>query len=225
MQRLLPLTVAAWALVAVAPANAADPVALVEDIQGAPAAGLSVMDYLYADQRVDLGTGRLVVSFLDGCARVTFTGGAVQIGKDSTRWTGRGTAEQLPCKRSRTNVAADAREAGGVVARLALFKPGEWAEQVTRSRTPLFKWDPARLRGPVQLRVHDMDAAQPAQVYQAQADGGLHSYPASAPALQVGRPYRLSVQSASGTSEVLFSIDPDLDGPETAVTRTVRVGP
>ncbi|MBL8670851.1 MAG: hypothetical protein JNK11_09395, partial [Alphaproteobacteria bacterium] len=54
MQRLLPLPVAAWALVAVAPANAADPVALVEDIQGAPAAGLSVMDYLYADQRVDL---------------------------------------------------------------------------------------------------------------------------------------------------------------------------
>ena len=49
-------------------------------------------------------------------------------------------------------------------------------------------------------------------------------YPATAPELKIGLPYRVSVRLADGIEiAAVFSIDPDLEVPDTAVSRLVPV--
>src|SRR3546814_13267076 len=71
-----------------APAVAADPTALVEDVS-ATAAGVEFMDYVAAGRVIHLGTGgTLVLSYLKSCVRATVTGGSVPVGIDQSRIEG-----------------------------------------------------------------------------------------------------------------------------------------
>src|SRR3546814_1870446 len=78
-----------------APAVAADPTALVEDVS-ATAAGVEFMDYVAAGRVIHLGTGgTLVLSYLKSCVRETVTGGSVTVGIDQSRIEGGKVAREV----------------------------------------------------------------------------------------------------------------------------------
>ena len=68
-----------------APALAAQiPVALVEEVSGAPA-GVEFMDYVETGKTIELGArGGIVLSYLNSCVRETISGGTVTVGTDQS---------------------------------------------------------------------------------------------------------------------------------------------
>ena len=55
------------------------PVALVEEVSGAPA-GVEFMDYVEAGKTIELGArGGIVLNYLNSCVRETITGGTVKV--------------------------------------------------------------------------------------------------------------------------------------------------
>ena len=78
------LLAAPFATVALADGWAADPSAIVEDVQGA-VKDVQVFDYLAAGTQVQLpARGVLVLGYLKSCARETITGGKVTVGTDQS---------------------------------------------------------------------------------------------------------------------------------------------
>ena len=68
-----------------APARAASPVAIVEDVKG-KVAGVEFMDYVLPGRTIDLGAnGSIVLSYLTSCWRETITGGKVTVGAHESR--------------------------------------------------------------------------------------------------------------------------------------------
>ena len=55
-------------------------VALVEEVRGAPDAGVEMMDYVFPNQAIALGGGGVIIlNHLDGCLVETITGGTVTV--------------------------------------------------------------------------------------------------------------------------------------------------
>jgi hypothetical protein len=86
------------------------PVALVEEVSGAPA-GVEFMDYVETGKTIELGArGGIVLSYLNSCVRETISGGTVTVGTDQSDVQG---GEELPAQgalRSRQS-GADGRQA------------------------------------------------------------------------------------------------------------------
>jgi hypothetical protein len=60
------------------------PVALVEEVSGAPA-GVEFMDYVETGKTIELGArGGIVLSYLNSCVRETISGGTVTVGTDQS---------------------------------------------------------------------------------------------------------------------------------------------
>ena len=87
------------------------PVALVEEVSGAPA-GVEFMDYVETGKTIELGArGGIVLSYLNSCVRETINGGTVKVGTDQSD-----VQESCPHQgalRSRQS-GADGRQAGPV---------------------------------------------------------------------------------------------------------------
>ncbi len=94
----------------------------------------------------------------------------------------------------------------------------EWTVKATR---PTFKWARA---GDATVVVVDLDADPDTPVWTARVNGSHIDYPADAPPLEVGPPYRVSVTMGGEMLSTDFSIDPDLGGPDTVTSRVVPVG-
>lgn len=228
----LALTVCALAAVAaraqtIQPFSAADPVAMVEEVDNAPGAGVEILDYVYADQEIELGArGALVLSYFESCVRETISGGHVKVGARKSRVRGgRVRAERGACEGETAIVTADASEAGGAVKRVTPFKAEEWREVTIKGARPIFKWKPGRRGATVEVLVANLDAEPIAIVWFGQTAKSYLAYPPSAPALSVGLPYLVQITTPGGTPMVaVFSIDPWLDIADTAANRVVTVG-
>src|ERR1700726_2865665 len=95
------------------------PVALVEEVSGAPA-GVEFMDYVETGKTIQLGArGSIVLSYMNSCVRETISGGTVTVGTDqSDVQGGRVARTKVPCP---GNLA------------LTGDKPGQFAGRVFRS--------------------------------------------------------------------------------------------
>lgn len=198
--------------------------ALVESIEGAPDAGIGFLDYVYPDQVIDLGpSGVIVLSYFDSCLLETVRGGQVTVEVGASKVTdGTVSIEKMPCQGTKMFVTVDTSEAGVTVHRISEEGQDDWFEWTVKSTRPTFKWRPASQAGASEIRVHDMDAEAPNLIWQGQAETSYMEYPATAPDLRIGYPYLVSVELADGSEfSVLFSIDPDLEVPDTAVSRLV----
>ena len=89
-----------------------------------------------------------------------------------------------------------------------------WQEVTTRQRRPTFVWPPGR--GPASIRVFSMDGSPQRLLWEGGTGGGTARYPASAPTLTPGLPYRVEVSVDGRTAGVVFSVDPGMtpDGPD-----------
>lgn len=203
-----------------------DAVAVVEVIEGAPQAGLQFMDYVFAGQTVTLGQrGRLTLSHLSGCLVEDIAGGTVTVAAEGSGVSGgRLQARTEPnCRPSTPVIAASATEAGTAVNRVTSFAGRGWEERVIKRARPVFKWD--AIGRQVTVRILHMDRS-PAEIVWQVASEGMHvEYPAGAPPLATGMPYRVEVWDGQQLVRAsVFSIDPGLDVPDTLANRVVAVG-
>ena len=217
------VAVAVTFVLAVAPAFAQSEsaAALVEDIENAPDAGVSFLDYVYPGQVIELGAaGTIVLSYFVSCRIETVIGGRLEVTREASIVSGgRLSQKSAPCQYDQAMITAATGEAGAGVTRIpddAIFD--EWTVKSTR---PTFKWSRA---GDATVVVVDLDADPDTPVWTARVTGSHIDYPANAPPLEVGPPYQVRVTMGGETSSADFSINPDLGGPDTAASRLVPVG-
>lgn len=211
----------------VAPASADQqaPAALVEAVENAPDAGVGFLDYVYPGKVIDLGSGgTLTLAYFDTCLTETITGGKVTVAEGASEVDGGDVStKKVPCQGGRMVVTAETSEAGATVSRVTPFAGQDWAEYTVKTPTPLFKWPAAD--GLATLKVLFMDAEPPKVVWQSQVTGSHLAYPADAPKLEIGYPYQVQMtRTDAPLIAAMFSFDPDLDVPDTVMSRVVLLG-
>ncbi len=197
--------------------------ALVEEIENAPDAGVSFLDYVYPGQVIELGAaGTIVLSYFVSCRIETVIGGRLEVTREASIVSGgRLSQQEAPCQYDQAMVTAETGEAGAGVTRIdPLGNPifDEWTVKATR---PIFKWARA---GDATVVVIDLDADPDTPVWTARVNGSHIDYPADATPLEVGPPYRVRVTMGGEMLSTDFSINPDLGGPDTVASRVVPVG-
>lgn len=98
------------------PSHAAQPVAIVEDID-APNTDVQFFDYVDAGMVIELGTGgTLVLGYFASCQRETITGGTVRVGADASEVeNGRIERERVECDGGGVQLAAAQTGKSGVL--------------------------------------------------------------------------------------------------------------
>jgi hypothetical protein len=137
-------TIAVLSALDIAPAMAADPAALVEDVSGT-SAGVEFMDYLAAGRELRLGPqDRLVIDYLRSCWRETISGGTVTIGVEQSTVTG-GTVsrDKIECDGGRMRLTVEQAAKSGVVVFRAPPKPAAGhaasVERTVYGLSPIFE--------------------------------------------------------------------------------------
>jgi hypothetical protein len=192
------------------PACAADPVALVEDVGGAPA-GVEAMSYVTAGSVIRLGgAGRLVLDYLGSCVRETIKGGVVTVGTDASKVAG-GTVgrETVQCDGGQLNLSTrQAAQSGVVVFRMPPQRQANQAAPVTVDRTlyglcPLIDLPGGgtlvieRLDQPGEKLTVDIPAAQLTR-------GSFYDFAKTDRSLAAGGVYR----ATAGGRSIVFKVDP-----------------
>lgn len=210
---------AAALLVVAGSAGAQAPAALVESVENAPDAGVSFLDYVYPGQSIRLGrSGTAKLSYFDSCTLETVTGGTVTVQPGASRVSGgRVKTEEMPCQGEQIYVVAESSEAGAAVNRMGSTSGGN-EEWTIKSLTPVFVWPDG---GSGTIEVVDIDLQPPQVVWRGQVKGGKAEYPKDAPELQAGFPYQVTLKAGGEEFRTVFTIDPYLDLPDTAISRVV----
>jgi hypothetical protein len=133
--RLARFTVLAALLLSRAAFAADAPVALVEDVTGAP--GVEFMDYVEAGKIIPLNAqGTIILSYLYSCVRETITGGVITVGKEqSDVRSGKVVRTLTHCDAGRMLLSAQlASQSAGTISRNAKSKQAE----TTSSPVPQF---------------------------------------------------------------------------------------
>jgi hypothetical protein len=218
--RLTGAVLAALAGAGAAPAPAAEPAAIVEDVQGA-VKDVQVFDYVNAGTQIQLPPRAvLVLGYLKSCARETITGAKVVVGVDqSSVEGGEIKRERVECDGGRMQLTtAQASKSGAMVFRGGPPKP---QPQVTvYGVSPIITADAGE-----RLEIKRLDAtgqppldfplAKPRAGRGAVVDLAKHNV-----ALAPGGLY----QATSGTRTVVFKVDPQAKpGAVPAVGRLVRL--
>ncbi len=221
---VIAFSISSWTTSAAETSEENRPVALVESIEGAPGAGVGFLDYVYPGQVVELGPGGVIVlSYFATCLVETVRGGRVTVENGLSKVEGGEVkTEKVPCQGANITVTSATSEAGASVTRVTPFQGQDWSEWTTRSRQPIFKWTRA---GPATVTVINLDTDPPETVWTGTVDGSHVAYPTDARPLRIGVPYEVRVSSPdAGPLTAVFSIDPDLEGPDTALGRVVPIG-
>lgn len=195
-------------------------VAVVDDV-AAPGAGVQFMDFIYAGQVIPLGPdGRLTLSYLSGCRSEAIAGGTVTVAPGGASSAG-GTVTpsvMAGCTPAGVRIAANATEAGAVAIRSVETESGD---RVLRGERPAFRW---LAGGAGDVRVVDVSQVPSKLVWSGKGSTGWVDYPATAPALEANKPYRVEVRANGVLVGVArFSVDPTLAAPDTLANRLVPV--
>ena len=207
-------------------AKANRPSALVESVTSASGVQLQAFDYVYPGSVIELGDGgSIVLSYLESCIVETIRGGRVQVGERASEVEG-GTIEksQAPCEGNQVATTESTQEAAGTAYRVAAFAGQDWAERTIKSDRPIFKWSapPGSFSA---IAVVSLDLDPPTVIWRGVSDKTHLEYPADAPKLEVGVPYEVQVSlPGAPLAKTAFSIDPELEGAETTLSRLVPIG-
>ena len=218
--RLTGAVLAALAWLVAPPARAADPAAIVEDVQGG-VKDVQVFDYVAAGTHIQLPARTvLVLGYLKSCARETITGGRVVVGAEqSTVEGGEVKRERVECDGGRMQLTtAQASKSGAMVFRGAPPRPQ--AQVTVYGVSPIFTGD-----GADRIEIKRLDANGQAPL----------NFPLAKPKPGRGIVFDLAThdvrlvpgglyQASSGARTVVFKVDPQAkSGPVPAVGRLVRL--
>ena len=118
------------------------------------------------------------------------------------------TEDQTSCHPQQVATTASTSESGASIERVVAFDPRDWTEATVSTPRPTFL-PPAGVEGAVHLRLVMLDDPQPKLIWEGTVSSLPAEYPASAPSLQTGLPYRVELVGADGkTHAETFSIDP-----------------
>lgn len=186
----------------------AGPLAWVDDISGAPGAGVDVADMLTAGQTIDLGRrGTVRIGYFDTCRMETVKGGRVVVtAGGSAVEGGKVSVDSVACSSSAAVVSASASEAATAAKRATPFVEKTWYEAAMKTRTPLIRWDGT---GKATIRVTALESEVPKVVWTKTTGKDRITY--GGPRLVVGMPYLAEVTVGSKVYSGLFSYDPGLD--------------
>ncbi len=204
-----------------------DPVAVVKEVGDPEKINISFMDYLYEDQRFDLGQNlQLTIVYLANCRAETLTGGSVVIGLKKSRVTdGSISHETTACSQAETVTTARAQRAGATVVReggrndsAADDETGTVTGQQAQSKDydsphqnesntetrwriqglqPVFKWQEQGLKPPFRVKVISLSGKPPRILWRTTTENNHAQYPDEAPELAVDTPYRMHVTGAN----------------------------
>jgi hypothetical protein len=195
-------------------------------------AGLPVRSFeqVVIGQVIPLGSsGHLEISYYASCLLETIDGGTVTIGSFSSKVEGgriATTKDQKSCHPQQVATTTSTAESGAVVERVVpAFNPRDWVETTVSVARPVFS--PAgSLAAPVRLRLTMLDDPQPKLIWEGAVKSVPATYPAGAPPLQTGLPYRAELVGADGkTYAATFSIDPGYLTESGSGATTVEVTP
>jgi hypothetical protein len=177
-------------------------------------AGLPVhaFEQVVNGQTIALGaTGHLEISYYASCLLETIDGGTVTIGSFNSRVEGgkiATTKDQTSCHPQQVATTASTSESGAAIERVVAFDPRDWTEATVSVTRPAFL-PPASVAGPARLRLLMLDDPQPRLIWQGAVGSLPATYPATAPQLQIGLPYKVELTGSDGmTYAATFSIDP-----------------
>ena len=215
-----PLMVAGW-IALVAPAFAAPPVALVEEIQG-DVTGAELMDYVVPGQTIRLGPdATLVMSYLKSCRRETVSGpGSVTVGPSESKVEG-ATLKNDIVNCDAAHAQATARETSEVAATIVRgIGPDNppIAQAIIYGASPIFE-----VSGRGTLVVERLDQPgdrQQIELNGRQFKGRFYDFAGTSHPLTPGGTYVASF----GGSRVVFRVDAQAKaGPGPAVGRLLRM--
>ena len=184
------------------------PVALVEEISGAPA-GVEFMDYVEPGKTIQLGAGGgIVLSYLNSCMRETISGGTVTVGTDqSTVEGGRVVRSKVPCDTGNLALAGDkpGQFAGRIFRSAATANAAGEAQLTLYGRSPILE-----LKGPCTLLIERLDTTTERYLVDVASDhlvhGSFYDFAKWGRELAAGGLYRISLDGQDG-QEVVFKID------------------
>jgi len=227
MTRAFLLTAAVSVIVAgIWPAAAAEPVAVVEDVQG-PIKGVQPFDYLTTGTRLEVPAhATLVLGYLKSCAHETITGAKLVIGTEQSAIDGgQVTRERVECDGGRMELTASQAAKSGVMVFRGVPKPassaaGPQAQLTVYGVSPIFT-----LAGAGRLEIKRLDATgqPPLDLPVTKAAGArvaVLDLARQDVALAPGGIY----QASSGAQSVIFKVDAlAKPGAIPAVGRLVRL--
>ena len=187
----------------------AEPVAIVEQVLGAPP-GLQALDYLSAGQAVELGAGgAVVIDYLRSCIRETIERGSVKVGgEQSIVAGGRVERTRIECDHGGRNAKPGMEEGSGGPGFVQPLKPEGQPHETGITRTiygtsPLFD-----LGGPGRLKIEPLDprgSAVELSIFAGElVHGRFYDFAAAGKHLEAGGLYRATARGQS----VVFWIDP-----------------
>lgn len=201
------------------------PVALVLSVENVSNSSLRAYDHVYDGMQIDLRpAGVLKISYLATCLEETITGGRVKFQKEGRklRKGAKSQSAETDCTTNQGNLEKEEKEAFDVVQALSPFQSEQWKERLIKTYQPIFQWPMGFDVASVTLKIHDLDRQDDLVVWQMESSNNHMVYPADAPPLQAGRPYRIEVAYAGGMSRTtVFSIDPGLQIPDSIANRLV----
>ncbi len=200
---------------------AAQPSALVEDIQAA-GSDLSFMDYVEPGDVVKLSAGeRLVLGYFASCMQETITGGTVTIGKKASAVAG-GTVRkvEVPCDGGQVELSRGQANDSGVVAFRgtgdAAAKPGVRPELTLYGASPLVRSGVAG-----SLLIERVD--RPGDPVEMDIPPGATDLATKDVALEAGGVYRARFSAADGERMLVFDIDAFAEaGDQPKLSRLIR---
>lgn len=204
---------------------ATPPVAIV--LEASPETGLSAYDSIHPGLKVDLRPAyQLHVRYTQDCLEKVITGGRVSFRKQGRKLRKKAQVEVLetPCARDPAPKDKDGKDTFEAAQALSPFPQQAWQERLIRSSQPVFQWPMGTQVEGVTLSLLDLDQPVAATIWTSDVSSNHLLYPADAPGLQPGRPYRVDVTYPGGmTRSMTFSIDPGLAIPDTIGNRLVSV--
>jgi hypothetical protein len=196
--------------IGMSPALAAPiPVALVEEVSGAPA-GVEFMDYVETGKTIELGArGGIVLSYLNSCVRETISSGTVTVGTDQSDVQGGKVARtKVPCDPG--NLALMGDKSGQFAGRV--FRSGTEGTSAVEAQLTLYGRSPLlELKGPGTLLIERLDQTSERYLVDVGTDQLLHGrfydFGKWGRHLAAGGIYRISRDTQDGQEELLFKSD------------------
>lgn len=214
------LLAAGWVALS-APALAASPVALVEDVQG-DVAGAELMDYVTPGQVLKLGTGgTIVLSYLKSCRRETINGkGIVTVGPVESKVDGP-TMKNDVVNCDAGHAQAGSRETSEVAATIVRgigVDAPPVAQMILYGASPIVE---AEGRGTLVVeRLDQPGERQQVELSGRQYKGRFYDFAGTSHALTPGGIYAASF----GASRIVFRVDAQAKaGPGPALGRLIRM--
>lgn len=199
-------------------AQAAGPVAIVEDVQSAKA-GVEIMDFLQSGQKITLGRGEsLTIGYMDSCKRERIKGGVITIGtSQSTVNNGQVIREDVECDGGQANLTGQASAKSGA---LAFRSAGSSGVGLQKPRVKIYGSAPVIILPVADQRIviesmtgkpdrHELDVNGK---YIDLADHNIELYP--------GQTYKVEANDISTTFRIMSPAEP---GKAPLVSRLVRL--